>query len=300
MGEERTEDEGLLEARASGRRPLDPEALARAAEAIASADALLVGAGAGMGVDSGLPDFRGDQGFWKAYPPYAHLGVGFAAMANPKWFRDDPAFAWGFYGHRRNLYRATTPHEGFTILRRWGEARAGGSFVFTSNVDGQFHRAGFDPERIDECHGAIDHDQCLADCGHPIYPASPEPIEVDETTMRAAEPLPSCPACGGLGRPNILMFGDWGWNEARQSQQASRFWAWTRGLEGRRIAVVELGAGTAIPTVRSTCESIASRGENTLIRINPREPWIPASIPNGISLPGGARATLEAIDALMR
>lgn len=44
--------------------------LAAAADAIRSADALLIGAGAGMGVDSGLPDFRGAEGFWKAYPPF--------------------------------------------------------------------------------------------------------------------------------------------------------------------------------------------------------------------------------------
>src|SRR5450432_764407 len=92
-----------------------------AAQEIASADALLIGAGAGMGVDSGLPDFRGNQGFWRAYPMYAARKLDFAAMADPRWFRSDPAFAWGFYGHRRNLYRATQPHEGFQILKRWAE-----------------------------------------------------------------------------------------------------------------------------------------------------------------------------------
>ena len=45
-----------------------PMALAHAAELISQADALVVTAGAGMGVDSGLPDFRGTEGFWKAYP----------------------------------------------------------------------------------------------------------------------------------------------------------------------------------------------------------------------------------------
>jgi len=66
-----------------------------------------LGAGAGMGVDSGLPDFRGDEGFWKAYPPMAKLGIRFSSMANPRWFESDPELAWGFYGHRLNLYRAT-------------------------------------------------------------------------------------------------------------------------------------------------------------------------------------------------
>src|SRR5437867_3702542 len=116
--------------------------LHRAAHAIGSANALLIGAGAGMGVDSGLPDFRGDEGFWKAYPPFR--GRSFASVSNPRWFRDDPAQAWGFFGHRLNLYRDTAPHAGFQILRRWAESRPAGYFVFTSNVDGHFTRAGFD------------------------------------------------------------------------------------------------------------------------------------------------------------
>jgi len=57
--------------------------LKRAAHALREAEALLVTAGAGMGVDSGLPDFRGNEGFWKAYPPMAKLGVSFVEMANP-------------------------------------------------------------------------------------------------------------------------------------------------------------------------------------------------------------------------
>jgi NAD-dependent SIR2 family protein deacetylase len=54
---------------------------------------------------------------------------------------DDPELAWGFYGHRLELYRRTTPHRGFGILRRLAE-RSGRFFVFTSNVDGHFQRAG--------------------------------------------------------------------------------------------------------------------------------------------------------------
>ena len=60
------------------------------AETVRAADAMLITAGAGMGVDSGLPDFRGDQGFWKAYPPFERLGVSFVDMANPAWFARDP------------------------------------------------------------------------------------------------------------------------------------------------------------------------------------------------------------------
>ena len=93
-----------------------------------------------MGVDSGLPDFRGPQGFWKAYPAYEHLGLDFADLANPRWFSEDPELAWGFYGHRLHLYRNIAPHGGFEILWRWAQDRT--TTIFTSNVDGQFQKAG--------------------------------------------------------------------------------------------------------------------------------------------------------------
>src|ERR1700712_4392664 len=101
--------------------------IASAIALIQSADGILITAGAGMGVDSGLPDFRGDQGFWKAYPRYAELGLNFAELANPRWFQKDPYLAWGFYGHRLHLYRTTVPHAGFALLRAWAEKMAAGA-----------------------------------------------------------------------------------------------------------------------------------------------------------------------------
>src|SRR5512143_3806360 len=94
------------------------EVIRSAADATGRAQVLLIVAGAGLGVASGLPDFRGERGFWNAYPMYERLGISFVGAANPAHFQRDPAFGWGFYGHRTNLYRATVPHEGFHILRR--------------------------------------------------------------------------------------------------------------------------------------------------------------------------------------
>ncbi len=68
----------------------------RAAEAIRNAGALVITAGAGMGVDSGLPDFRGDKGFWQAYPMYERLGISFVGAANPEHFERDPPLAGVF------------------------------------------------------------------------------------------------------------------------------------------------------------------------------------------------------------
>lgn len=118
-------------------------AIDAAADLIAHADALLIAAGAGIGVDSGLPDFRGTEGFWKAYPALGRRGLNFEEVASPRTFVRDPGLAWGFYGHRLDLYRRTVPHTGFRLVRAWGERMLNGAFVFTSNVDGQFQRAGF-------------------------------------------------------------------------------------------------------------------------------------------------------------
>jgi len=270
----------------------------QAARALASADALLIGAGAGMGVDSGLPDFRGDTGFWRAYPPYEKLGLNFVALANPRWFVHEAPLAWGFYGHRMNLYRSTQPHHGFQILLKWARRMRHGSFVFTSNVDGHFQRAGFDPDRIVEIHGSIEWLQCTNDCTVEPFAVDPERhrVVIDETTMRAREPLPACPSCGALARPNILMFGDRQWNELRTAMQEERLQNWLRSLGGARLAIVECGAGMAIPTVRLFCEDIAAAREATLIRINPREP----EVPHGhLSFAGGALETLAAIDSCL-
>lgn len=279
------------------------DAVGRAAEAIANANALLVTAGAGMGVDSGLPDFRGNRGFWKAYPPFERLGLSFVELANPEWFHRDPELAWGFYGHRLRLYRQTNPHDGFAILSRWIARSPGGGFVFTSNVDGQFQKAGFSPARIVECHGSIHVLQCLADCGAGLFDAAPYEIDLNQETMRARPPLPSCPQCGGLARPNVLMFGDGGWYSRRTDAQQLALMDWLESTAGP-LVILECGAGTAVPSVRWTGEHVARRCSATLVRINLREPHVsfpshaPAG-PAGIAVQAGALEALQAIDSTL-
>ena len=270
--------------------------LRQAAEAIAAAEALLIGAGAGMGVDSGLPDFRGNQGFWRAYPPYEKLGVNFRSLADPRWFRDDPTLAWGFYGHRLELYRRTRPHDGFGILRAWAGRMRHEAFVYTSNVDGHFQKAGFAAERVFEVHGSIDWMQCSRGCGAGILPAADVHIEVDEATMRAREPLPRCPVCAAVTRPNILMFNDWDWEERRSAEQAECLHEWLAGVNPERLVVVECGAGTAVPTVRHFCERLADSAGARLIRINRRE----SEVTEGhLGLDLGALEALTGIESVL-
>lgn len=253
----------------------------QAAELITQADALLVAAGAGMGVDSGLPDFRGEQGFWQAYPALGRAGMDFYSIASPAAFRRDPALAWGFYGHRLALYRQTEPHAGFALLRGWGQRMAQGCAVFTSNVDGQFQRAGFDAAAVLECHGSIHHLQCIEACSDAIRPADDFDPQVDAQTGLLLGALPHCPHCGALARPNVLMFGDAGWNPLREAVQAAqmrRFLA-----QASRVVVLEIGAGTAVPSVRRFTQQLQRGLKARLVRINPRESAVSSPLDVGIA-----------------
>jgi NAD-dependent SIR2 family protein deacetylase len=277
----------------STERPsLQPE-IESAARAIEEAEALVITAGAGMGVDSGLPDYRGNQGLWRAYPKLQHLGLSFEAMATPVWFERNPRMAWAFYGHRRQLYRETQPHRGHALLREWGATMSRGYFVFTSNVDGHFERAGFSADRVVECHGNIHRNQCGAPCHDAVWQDAGEELDIDLEQLEARGPLPRCPKCGAIARPNMLMFNDWSWIGDVTEAQMARYAAWVERLRRTcaRVAIVELGAGTRLPTIRYESQRLAAELNGTLVRINLREPEGPE---------GTIELALPALEALER
>jgi len=273
---------------------------ARCAQLIRQADGLLITAGAGIGVDSGMPDFRGPHGFWGAYPALGRARLAFEQIANPAAFASQPRLAWGFYGHRLQLYRRTQPHQGFEILRRIGEQMPHGAFVFTSNVDGQFQKAAFAAERISECHGSIHYLQCSDGCDayegcdadrDGIWPADDFDPEVDEEQCLLRSDLPLCPHCQQIARPNILMFGDWRWRSERSDAQDDRRRTWLRQVTN--LLTIEVGAGTDIPTARL----LGERVKGPLIRINPGAPQLPPG--KGVSIAAGGLVALRAIAAAL-
>ena len=268
---------------------------AEAARAIRGARALVVATGAGMGIDSGLPDFRGDQGFWKAYPAYQRIGLSFVDAANPDRFEEDPAFGWGFYGHRLHLYRETVPHDGYRILQDWMARFSLPGFAVTSNVDGQFQKSGWDPQRLHEVHGSIHHLQCTVPCCEDVW-ACREDVPVDLATMRA-ETIPACRHCRRVARPNILMFGDGAWLPHRSAHQGRCFQAFLDEQGEERVVVLEIGAGTAVATIRWISERLGRLPDSLVVRINPREADVR---PPHLGLPVGALEALEGIDRALR
>ena len=150
--------------------------------------------------------------------------MSFTDAANPRFFQESPQKFWFFYGHRYNIYRKTEPHGGFKNLLEIGNTHMNGNyFVFTSNVDNHFQRAGFPDDKIVECHGSIMHFQCSF-CWD-IYEADVDSVDICIDKFEAKS-IPSCPKCKRAVRPNILMFGDWDWLGERPEEQQERFKEW--------------------------------------------------------------------------
>jgi hypothetical protein len=117
-------------------------------------------------------------------------------------------------------------------------------------------------------------------------------------------PLPETPD-GRPARPNVLMFGDGEVDLARVDAQEGRFRRW-RDAElpkGAKLAVVEVGAGLAVPTIRRLAEREASMEPTaTLVRINLDDSQLPAALVRegrAVSVARGALDALQAIDALL-
>jgi NAD-dependent SIR2 family protein deacetylase len=253
------------------------DALEAAAAALCEADALLIGAGAGMGVDSGIPDYRGSDGFWTARP-------GWESLAQGRWFLEDYEAATEVMTMKARVFERARPHAGYAALRDIAARMHRGVFVYTSNVDSHFERAGFHPDAIMECHGSMRWAQCAEMCTRDVWRA-----------QAPSQPPPECPNCGGHTRPNVLLFGDNMWTSQRHVYQNKRYAEWKQRLEDARVVVLEIGAGQTIPSVREQCEQIAERFGGTHIRLNPFE----AEIEGGIGVAMGACAGLTGLAALV-
>ena len=255
----------------------------KALELIKQKSHLLITAGAGMGVDSGLPDFRGSKGFWTQSGLMKNSSMSYRDLARPKLFRNLPSRAWGFYGKRINDYREIVPHQGFQILKEWTSKYFKDYFVFTSNVDNQFQKAGFPNNKVVECHGSILHKQCLNNCCKKVWNMDELKLKFDSRIFATGE-YPKCPACNGPARPNVHMFADLEWIGSRTATQEKRYKAWLNSIDKEDLLIIELGAGVIIKNIRLEGKRLGV----PIVRINPDD--------SGVEL--GASISCGALEAL--
>ncbi|CAF1133962.1 unnamed protein product [Didymodactylos carnosus] len=255
----------------------------KVAELILNCDAILFTSGAGMGVGSGLGTFRGiAAGVWP--PLQQHPELDFTDMSNPSWFHqaqgnsskhDTANFGYAFWAFRYDAYTSAAPHHGYLIAKQWSElSHIKSAFSFTSNIDGHWIKSGWKESLVLECHGSIDYMQCVKNCNARIWPTNNAlKLTVDPKTNCVTDPLPLCPDCHKLARPNVLMFGDWEYIDNRLKKQQGHYDQFKSGLAAAKskLLIIELGAGTAVPTVRFESERtfVDPRWAAHFIRINP-------------------------------
>ena len=161
-----------------------------------SANNIVVLTGAGISTESGLPTFRGSNGYWtkgsKNYHPME--------LATFSFFNQQPELVWEWYHFRRKVYRNAIPNKGhfaITEMEKIVNETSDRKFhLITQNVDGLHLRAGSNPETTFQVHGNINFMRCVNECTKNIY-------EIPEKDL-----LPVCPKCEELARPHVLWFDE--------------------------------------------------------------------------------------------
>ena len=156
------------------------------AELVRAHQPCVVLTGAGISTESGIPDFRSPTGMWRKYDPMEYATIDA--------FHADPAKVWDFYGKRLAALGGALPNDGHRALadlerRGWIDA------VVTQNVDGL--HAGAGSRTVVEVHGSIRTARCLG-CD--------ATVPFDEAV--ALLPVPRCPRCGHVLKPDVVMFGE--------------------------------------------------------------------------------------------
>src|SRR5690349_8293022 len=160
--------------------------------------------GAGISAESGIPTFRGREGYWTVGSREYHP----QELATQAAFRAMPWDVWAWYLYRRGVCRAAAPNAAHAALVRLEDALGPRFALVTQNVDGLHRRAG--SRRVFAIHGDIDHMRCAAECV-----PTPWPIPDDVPALARGEAVPepvraalACPRCGGPARPHVLWFDE--------------------------------------------------------------------------------------------
>ncbi|MEO0292935.1 MAG: NAD-dependent deacylase [candidate division WOR-3 bacterium] len=155
---------------------IDKEVLER----IKKAETAFALTGAGSSAPSGIPTFRGSEGFWKDKTPFS-----------VEMFKENPQIVWEWHIEIKNLIKKAKPNASHFTLAKMQKFFKDFA-VITQNIDNLHQEAGSD--KVIELHGNIYRNKCN-DCGKKYG-------EID------TKEIPKCEECGGLVRPDVVWFGE--------------------------------------------------------------------------------------------
>jgi NAD-dependent deacetylase len=228
---------------------------------------VLVITGAGVSAESGIPTFRGKDGYWRNLDPIK--------LATSEAFARDPELVWQWYRERRQRIRNAQPNAGHEAIARLAQ-RADEFLLVTQNVDDLHERAGLAKAEMVQIHGDIFVTKCSrCDFSYAGRDGSPEPPaarldQPESGRLRSIAPtsenvasLPRCPECDALMRLGVVWFGEP--LPLRDTQRVENY------LQRDSCGVVIVAGTTATFGYIIDWALRASRRGGGLIEVNPEE-----------------------------
>ena len=249
---------------------------------------LTVLTGAGISAESGIPTFRGPEGYWtvgsQVYRPQE--------MATLDMFRRDPRAVWQFYLWRLGVCRQAQPNQGHKALVAMEKQLQARFTLITQNVDNLHLRAGQSLNRTYQIHGNLGYVRCSAACCRSVTEIPPEvvPKEKNENISDTEWQRLHCSRCGALLRPHVLWF-DESYDESFYRLDSSLAAARSTAL----LIVVGTSGATNLPT--QVVAQVYRQG-GFIIDINPNDnPYgqLAQGYERGLAIRGQSGKALDAI-----
>jgi len=258
-------------------------------EVIHADEGITVLTGAGISAESGIPTFRGPEGYWrvgsKEYRP--------EEMATQAMFLKDPWEVWSWYLYRRTICSKAVPNQGHIAIAAMASSLGNRFRLITQNVDGLHLRAGNTGEKTYQIHGNIHYMRCAQSCCRQTFPI-PSQIEgkgKNEVVNEAEKKMLVCPQCAGPARPHVLWFDEY-YNEHFFCAESAVQWA----RETELLLVIGTSGATSLPI--QIGEVIFRKPNAVLIDVNPQpNPFrqMAEAHPNGIVFQGNSGEVIPRI-----
>ncbi|MEO7991042.1 MAG: Sir2 family NAD-dependent protein deacetylase [Chryseolinea sp.] len=238
---------------------------------IEQADRILIGAGAGLSAASGL-QYMDQKTFMKYFPGYnERYGLRFIYEAAFYPFKTQEEF-FAYWGKHISTIRYNYP-VGEAYSKLFDLVKSKSVFVITTNVDGQFEKAGFSKDKIFSPQGDYAYFQCTKPCSEEIYHNKKwindflEDVKITPFAIKS-EHVPRCPRCGGNLEPNIRKAGNF--VEQPWIEKTEFYRSFIEEGTASSLLLLEIGVGFNTPSIiRFPFENLAARYKSvTHIRIN--------------------------------
>ena len=244
--------------------------------------------GAGISAESGIPTFRGKDGYWTIGSQEYHP----QEMATNRMFEAKPYEVWQWYLYRRGICKAAGPNKAHEAVAELEELFGERFTLITQNVDGLHLQAGNSLERTFQIHGNIAYMRCADGCSTKLFPIPDDLLRIDKDSPLSEEEKKRlvCEKCGKLSRPHVLWFDEYYDEELYHYESSIK-----TALKADCLIVIGTSGATSLPMRVGT---LCAYREILMIDINPSDnPFanLAKSSPNGFALLGGACEHLPAI-----